>query len=74
MLSAGGVYLSVAQVPQFLYEAGYGCKRYADRAGTIGVSQPRRVAAIASAQRVAAEMDNRVGDVVGYQVCPHSPD
>jgi len=35
----------------------------------IGVSQPRRVAAIASAQRVAAEMDTCIGDVVGYQVC-----
>ena len=66
----GGVILSMAQVPQFLFEAGYGCKCYADRAGSIGVTQPRRVAAIASAQRVAAEMDSRVGDVVGYQVCP----
>ena len=70
VIDFSGVILSMAQVPQFLYEAGYGCKRYLDRAGAIGVTQPRRVAAIASAQRVAAEMDSRVGDVVGYQVCP----
>lgn len=41
---------------------------YPDRCGAIGVTQPRRVAAIASAQRVAVEMGCRVGGVVGYQV------
>jgi ATP-dependent RNA helicase DHX37/DHR1 len=39
----------------------------------IGVTQPRRVAAIASAQRVAIEMDSRIGSVVGYQVPPSTP-
>lgn len=57
-----------AQVPQFLYEAGFGCRRFPARAGRIGVTQPRRVAAIAAAQRVAQELDCPVGSTVGYQV------
>ena len=56
------------QVPQFLYEAGFGCKAYPDRGGAIGVTQPRRVAAIASAQRVAGEMGCKIGSIVGFQV------
>ena len=55
------------QVPQFLYEAGYGSKRFPERAGLIGVTQPRRVAAIAAAGRVAEELSCTVGGVVGYQ-------
>lgn len=38
------------QVPQFLYEAGYGNEGY------IAVTQPRRVAATSTAERVAVEM------------------
>ena len=34
----------------------------------IAVTQPRRVAAITIAQRVAAEMGTKVGEVVGYSV------
>lgn len=56
------------QVPQFLYEAGYGCKLFPERSGAIGVTQPRRVAAISTAERVADELDSRLGQVVGYQV------
>ena len=55
-------------MPQFLYEAGFGCKLFPERAGAIGVTQPRRVAAISTAERVAAELDSRLGAVVGYQV------
>jgi HrpA-like RNA helicase len=36
--------------------------------GFIGVTQPRRVAAISLAQRVASEMGTKTGDVVGYKV------
>lgn len=50
------------QVPQFLYEAGI-CN--GDR-HLIGVTQPRRVAAISVSQRVGDEL-NQPG-VVGYQV------
>ncbi|XP_051509399.1 probable ATP-dependent RNA helicase DHX37 [Myxocyprinus asiaticus] len=50
------------QVPQFLYEAGY-----ASSAGIIGVTEPRRVAAISMSHRVAKEMNLSTG-VVSYQI------
>ncbi|XP_063171368.1 probable ATP-dependent RNA helicase DHX37 [Candoia aspera] len=50
------------QVPQFLYEAGY-----ASSSGIIGITEPRRVAAITMSQRVAAEM-NLPPSVVSYQI------
>ncbi|KAL6470942.1 hypothetical protein MHYP_G00195920 [Metynnis hypsauchen] len=50
------------QLPQFLYRAGL-CTD-----GKIGVTQPRRVAAITVAQRVCQEMGVRLGVEVGYQV------
>jgi hypothetical protein len=57
------------QVPQFLLEAGYGCPDFPERAGSICVTQPRRVAAISTAERVAAELGAKLGTTVGYQVC-----
>jgi hypothetical protein len=56
------------QVPQFLLEAGFGCKDFAERAGAIVVTQPRRVAAISTAERVAGELGVTLGSTVGYQV------
>ncbi|GFR68244.1 pre-mRNA-splicing factor ATP-dependent RNA helicase prp16 [Elysia marginata] len=50
------------QVPQFLYEAGY-----AHDKGIIGVTEPRRVAAISMSKRVATEM-NVCSNVVSYQI------
>uniref|UniRef100_A0A9J8C8V5 RNA helicase n=1 Tax=Cyprinus carpio carpio TaxID=630221 RepID=A0A9J8C8V5_CYPCA len=50
------------QLPQYLFKAGL-C-----RDGRIGVTQPRRVAAITVAQRVSHEMGVRLGEEVGYQV------
>ncbi|XP_072547342.1 probable ATP-dependent RNA helicase DHX40 isoform X3 [Salminus brasiliensis] len=50
------------QLPQYLCQAGF-C-----RDGKIGVTQPRRVAAITVAQRVSQEMGVRLGLEVGYQV------
>jgi ATP-dependent RNA helicase DHX37/DHR1 len=50
------------QIPQFLYETGF-CSE-----GHIGITQPRRLAAISLAQRVAEEMASQVGGKVGYQV------
>ncbi|XVF32822.1 hypothetical protein REPUB_Repub17cG0115800 [Reevesia pubescens] len=38
------------QVPQFLYEAGFGSNRSTLRSGVIGVTQPRRVAVLATAK------------------------
>lgn len=56
------------QVPQFLLEAGFGCPDFPERAGAICVTQPRRVAAISTAERVAAELGVKLGTTVGYQV------
>ncbi|XP_049547349.1 probable ATP-dependent RNA helicase kurz [Anopheles darlingi] len=49
------------QIPQFLYEAGYGER------GLIGITEPRRVAAISMSKRVAHEM-NLPTDVVSYLI------
>lgn len=49
------------QVPQFLYEAGYAEKKM------IGITEPRRVAAISMSKRVAYEM-NVSSDVVSYLI------
>ncbi|KAF6155954.1 hypothetical protein GIB67_039285, partial [Kingdonia uniflora] len=56
------------QVPQFLYEAGYGSSRPGFRNGIIGVTQPRRVAVLATAKRVAFELGLHLGKEVGFQV------
>ncbi|XP_055620651.1 ATP-dependent RNA helicase DHX33 [Toxorhynchites rutilus septentrionalis] len=50
------------QVPQFLYEANV------NRGKLIGITQPRRVAAITVARRVAQEQMTTLGDIVGYSV------
>lgn len=55
------------QVPQFLYEAGFGNHGNKLYPGMIGVTQPRRVAAVSMAERVGNELGNHK-DRVGYQV------
>ncbi|KAG6151723.1 hypothetical protein E4U37_004594 [Claviceps purpurea] len=50
------------QLTQFLYEEGYG------RVGMIGCTQPRRVAAMSVAKRVAEEMDVELGTICGYAI------
>lgn len=54
------------QVPQFLFEAGYGCPN-GPTPGLIGVTQPRRVAAVSMAKRVSCELGS-IGEKVSYQV------
>ncbi|GBM13433.1 Pre-mRNA-splicing factor ATP-dependent RNA helicase DHX16 [Araneus ventricosus] len=51
------------QIPQYLYEAGYteGNKK-------IGCTQPRRVAAMSVAARVAEEISVKLGNEVGYSI------
>lgn len=56
------------QVPQFLYEAGFGSNQSSLRNGIIGVTQPRRVAVLSTAKRVAFELGLRLGKEVGFQV------
>ncbi|KAI1448120.1 P-loop containing nucleoside triphosphate hydrolase protein [Annulohypoxylon stygium] len=50
------------QLTQFLYEEGYGER------GLIGCTQPRRVAAMSVAKRVAEEMEVKLGSTVGYAI------
>jgi pre-mRNA-splicing factor ATP-dependent RNA helicase DHX16 len=50
------------QIPQYLYEAGY------TKAGSIGCTQPRRVAAMSVSARVADEMNVKLGHEVGYSI------
>lgn len=51
------------QLPQFLHEAGY------TKGGQkVGCTQPRRVAAMSVAARVAEEMGCRLGKEVGYSI------
>jgi ATP-dependent RNA helicase DHX37/DHR1 len=60
------------QVPQFLYEAGYGHPKHPAFHGKVGVTQPRRVAAVSTAKRVAEELNVPFGGgdkgQVGYQI------
>ncbi|RPA86141.1 P-loop containing nucleoside triphosphate hydrolase protein [Ascobolus immersus RN42] len=54
------------QVPQFLFESGYGSLE-SETPGIIGVTQPRRVAAVSMAKRVGEELGD-AGDRVAYQI------
>ena len=51
------------QLPQYLHEAGYTKKGL-----KVGCTQPRRVAAMSVAARVAEEMGVKVGNEVGYSI------
>jgi len=51
------------QIPQYLFEAGY-----TDGSMKIGCTQPRRVAAMSVAARVAEEMNVKLGSEVGYSI------
>eukprot|EP01083_Nonionella_stella_P270888 917565_1 len=50
------------QIPQYLHEDGF------TKGGQIAVTQPRRVAAITVATRVASEMGVKLGREVGYTI------
>ncbi|CAK9295337.1 unnamed protein product [Gordionus sp. m RMFG-2023] len=52
------------QIPQYLYEAGY----TSNDTKVIGCTQPRRVAAMSVAARVAKETSFRLGNKVGYSI------
>ena len=51
------------QLPQYLHEAGY-----TENGMKVGCTQPRRVAAMSVAARVAEEMGTKVGYEVGYSI------
>lgn len=50
------------QIPQFVVEAGFAAQ------GCVACTQPRRVAAMSVARRVAEEMDVEIGQEVGYSI------
>ncbi|KAG0719961.1 ATP-dependent RNA helicase DHX33 [Chionoecetes opilio] len=50
------------QIPQYIHE------ERLDRKGGVCITQPRRVAAISIAKRVAEEMNTNLGGLVGYSV------
>src|SRR6186713_2131937 len=50
------------QLPKIALELGRG------RAGQIGHTQPRRIAARSVAERIAEEVGTSLGEIVGYQV------
>lgn len=50
------------QITQYLAECGYSAR------GKIGCTQPRRVAAMSVAKRVAEEFGCRLGQEVGYTI------
>ncbi|MBW2132412.1 MAG: ATP-dependent RNA helicase HrpA [Deltaproteobacteria bacterium] len=50
------------QIPKFCLEAGRGV------AGVIGCTQPRRIAAVTVAHRIAEEMKGPLGRTVGYKI------
>lgn len=50
------------QIPQYLHEVGY------SELGKIGCTQPRRLAAMSVATRVATEMNVKIGHEVGYSI------
>ncbi|XXG99824.1 hypothetical protein Hte_006165 [Hypoxylon texense] len=54
------------QVPQFLFEAGYGSPN-SPTPGMIGVTQPRKVAAVSMSKRVGQELGDR-SNAVAYQI------
>jgi ATP-dependent RNA helicase DHX8/PRP22 len=54
---------SYAELPQFLYDAGF-CQD----GKVIGITQPRRVAAVTVAKRVAEECNDQLGRKVGYSI------
>jgi ATP-dependent RNA helicase DHX8/PRP22 len=55
------------QLPQYIYEHWQSSKEK-NRMPTIAITQPRRVAAVSIAKRVAEEMGVELGDKVGYSI------
>ena len=51
------------ELPQFLFQAGF-CRD----GKVIGITQPRRVAAVTVAKRVAEESGVQLGQRVGYSI------
>ncbi|CAG4939546.1 unnamed protein product [Parnassius apollo] len=55
-------YHKTTQLTQYLHEEGF------SRLGTVGCTQPRRVAAMSVSKRVSDEMGCKLGEEVGYAI------
>jgi hypothetical protein len=55
--------LYCVEIPQFLFNAGF-----CNNGKVVGITQPRRVAAVTVAKRVADECGVELGQKVGYSV------
>lgn len=55
------------QVPQFLYEAGFG-EKSGPYPGMVGITQPRRVAAVSMAARVGTELGEDHAKKIAHQI------
>ncbi|MCL2805073.1 MAG: ATP-dependent RNA helicase [Treponema sp.] len=51
------------QLPVILYEAGYGAQN-----GIIGVTQPRRIAAVSVSEFIARQTENSIPGLIGYKM------
>ena len=56
------------QLPQFILQAQETCPWKFAGGKLIGITQPRRVAAVSLAQRVSDELGTKLGTKVGYQI------
>ena len=62
------------QIPQFIYQAAQSCPwKFKNNTEVgppllVGITQPRRVAAVSLAQRVSDELGFKLGRQVGYQI------
>ena len=50
------------QIPQILYEAGY------SESGLIGMTQPRRIAAVSVSEFIARQLGVSIPDIIGYKM------
>lgn len=57
------IYIVLVEIPQFLFDAGF-----CHDGKVIGITQPRRVAAVTVAKRVSEECGTELGQMVGYSI------
>jgi len=56
------------QLPVILYEAGYASDKCGIKGGIIGVTQPRRIAAVSVSEFIAKQTETRIPGLIGYKM------
>ena len=56
------------QLPLILYEAGYACSKSETQSGIIGVTQPRRIAAVSVSEFIARQLNTTIPGLIGYKM------